>query len=228
MQYRHPLLDLQLRLDKALRHIAYLDKRDGSKYMATNGLTYQDICNRAEDEWKKLVDNDHWAPARSRMDPRRVPAKFQANVAELSSSYEIDPGTLVQALALVQARHPETLEINLEKGPRPVTTVDSLGTLLGNARRSLLQKLQTTRHKMCAASQIVLGARKLKPRMVRIIGPICTKVLCITTASSVNVGPLLTGLGPIRARRIGKTRKEVTPLVVAPPAILQLQPEMSP
>ena len=118
MQYRHPLLDLQLRLDKALRHIAYLDKRDGSKYMATNGLTYQDICNRAEDEWKKLVDDGHWAPARTRMDPRRVPAKFHANVAELSNGYGIDAGTLVQALALVQAKHPETAASHSGKGSK--------------------------------------------------------------------------------------------------------------
>jgi hypothetical protein len=50
--------------------------------MATNGLTYCDICSKAEEEWKKLFGDGKWAPAKTKPDSHRLPAGFGANVAE--------------------------------------------------------------------------------------------------------------------------------------------------
>jgi hypothetical protein len=41
-----------------------MDSDDKNKHMATNGLTYREICSTAEEEWKKLFDDVKWAPAR--------------------------------------------------------------------------------------------------------------------------------------------------------------------
>lgn len=106
MQYRYPLLSLQSRLDKALNYIAHLDKPAANAYMVKAELTFRDICQVAEEEWKKLVDNGTWGPAKTRLDNRRLPTNFGANASSTDTSL------LLKALALVQQQQSSSSAIN--------------------------------------------------------------------------------------------------------------------
>jgi hypothetical protein len=80
VQYQHDLFQLRQELDTALVKIGRMDLNAKNKYMITNGLTYREICSKAEEEWKKLFDDGKWAPAKTKRDPRRLPAGFGTNL----------------------------------------------------------------------------------------------------------------------------------------------------
>lgn len=82
MQYRHTLFQLRQKLDKALIEIGRLETDSQNKHMAKENLTYRDICAIAEEEWRKLFDDNKWAPAKTKNDTRRAPANFGANMVE--------------------------------------------------------------------------------------------------------------------------------------------------
>jgi hypothetical protein len=54
--YRHTLFQLRQILDQALIRIGRLDHAAQNHYMASKNLTYRDICSKAKQEWKKIVD----------------------------------------------------------------------------------------------------------------------------------------------------------------------------
>jgi hypothetical protein len=68
-----------------------MDSEAQGKYMASNGLTYREICSKAEDEWRKLYDDGKWGPAKTKTDSRRPPTGFGANIAETEEA----PATLI-------------------------------------------------------------------------------------------------------------------------------------
>ena len=108
MQYRHTLFQLRQKLDQALIKIGRLELAAQTTYMATENLTYRDICSKAEEEWRKLFDDNKWAPAKTKVDNRRAPAQFGANVA----AETLDPAVL----ALVQQ-----LQSSMASGAKPGT-----------------------------------------------------------------------------------------------------------
>ena len=102
LQYRSELLKLRTRLDRALVKVGRLSLIDQDAYMATESLTYRDICWAAEEEWRKLADDGKWGPAKTKRDPRVVPPNFGANFAcQPTNSADVD-GSILQALAQIQ------------------------------------------------------------------------------------------------------------------------------
>ena len=99
LQYRHSLLQLRQKLDKALIHVGRLAPNDQDRYMASEALTYRDICSLAEDEWKKLVDDNKWAPARTKIDSGRPSNQFGVNLQCMDVN---QPLTEASALVLMQ------------------------------------------------------------------------------------------------------------------------------
>jgi hypothetical protein len=85
MQYRHTLFQLRQTLDQALIRIGRLSTDEQNQHMATSGLTYRDICSKAEEEWRKLYDDNKWAPAKTRRDPRAAPPQYGANMVDTTN-----------------------------------------------------------------------------------------------------------------------------------------------
>ena len=54
--FRHPLRDLKKRLSHALLEIGYKDKVAANKHMIDNKLTYKDICEEAETQYRTMYD----------------------------------------------------------------------------------------------------------------------------------------------------------------------------
>jgi hypothetical protein len=105
-QYQHDLFQLRQELDTALVKIGQMDSNAQNKYMVPNGLTYREICSEAEEEWKKLFDDGKWAPAKTKPDPRRLPAGFGANLAETDkepSAMQASVNALLQHLQLMSS-----------------------------------------------------------------------------------------------------------------------------
>ena len=70
--------------------------------MAKDNQTYRDICQKAEEEWKKLYDDGRWGPARVKQDTRPAPANFDANLFN-SVNNPVDPQVILAALGLIQS-----------------------------------------------------------------------------------------------------------------------------
>ena len=102
LQFRHALLDLRSKLDRTLVEIGQLSTVDQDKRMAKDNLTYRDICQRAEEEWKKLYDDGRWGPAKIKPDTRKPAASFGANLLETFSG-DVTTQALVAALGLIQS-----------------------------------------------------------------------------------------------------------------------------
>jgi hypothetical protein len=73
-------------LSKALLAIAHKERADADKYMVDQSLTYMDICQLAEDEYRAQYDNKEWPPAKHVRDSKAVPSSFGANVLYPSGS----------------------------------------------------------------------------------------------------------------------------------------------
>ena len=102
LQYRHSLLELHSKLDKTLVEIGRLSTTDQNLRIASKNLTYRDICQRAEEEWKKLFDDGHWGPARVKQDSHRPPTNFGANLFQAGPG-AVDPQVILAALGLIQS-----------------------------------------------------------------------------------------------------------------------------
>ena len=102
LQYRSELLTLRSKLDKALVKVGRLASAAQDAHMASETLTYRDICWAAEEEWRKLADDGKWGPAKTKRDSRAVPPKFGANLACQPINASGTDASLLQALALIQ------------------------------------------------------------------------------------------------------------------------------
>ena len=102
LQYRHSLLELRSKLDKTLVEIGRLSTTDQNLRIASENLTYRDICQRAEEEWKKLFDDGRWGPARVKQDSHRPPTNFGANLFQAGPG-AVDPQVILAALGLIQS-----------------------------------------------------------------------------------------------------------------------------
>jgi hypothetical protein len=106
-QYCHVLFQSRQKLDGALVKIGRMDSEAQDKYMVTSGLTYQEICSKAEEEWKKLYYDGKWGPAKTKTDSRRPPIGFGVNIAEtetvISTHEEVLPSSIEASVnALLQ------------------------------------------------------------------------------------------------------------------------------
>ena len=96
--FRYPLRAVKVRLDAAILAIGYLDREAANQYMASEKLSYRDICDLASEGYRNQSDSARgWPPARGVQDSR-TPPKAYGNAA-ISS---IDPATLAHAYALLQ------------------------------------------------------------------------------------------------------------------------------
>jgi hypothetical protein len=99
-QYRHVLFESRQKLDNALVKIGRMDSESQDKYMISKGLTYREICSKAEEEWKKLYDDGKWGPAKTKTDLKRPPTGFGANIAKTE---EVPPASIESSVnALLQ------------------------------------------------------------------------------------------------------------------------------
>jgi hypothetical protein len=110
------LFQLRQELDAALVKIDRMDSDAQNKHMATNGLTYREICSKTEEEWKKLFDDGKWAPARIKPDSRRPPVGYGANVAEL---VEPEPAEPLQLQAIINALLQTLQSSKQDSGSKP-------------------------------------------------------------------------------------------------------------
>jgi hypothetical protein len=103
--YRHTLFQLRQKLDQALIRIGRLDHAAQNHYMASEKFTYRDICFKAEEEWKKIVDENKWAPSKVKTDKQAPPSQFGANQLECTTPECTPIGaplTKATAFALIQ------------------------------------------------------------------------------------------------------------------------------
>jgi hypothetical protein len=98
--YRHTLFQLRQKVDQALIRIGRLAHAAQNLYMASENLTYRDICSKAEEEWKKIVDEHKWAPSKVKNDKQAPPLQFNANQLECPTIGT--PLTEATAFALIQ------------------------------------------------------------------------------------------------------------------------------
>jgi hypothetical protein len=98
--YRHSLFDLRARLDTTLMKVSSLDHTAANAHMLAEGLTYRQVCNVAEEGWKRLSDDNKWAPSKVKNDRSTAPPQFGANSLECLPSGA--PLTEATALALIQ------------------------------------------------------------------------------------------------------------------------------
>jgi hypothetical protein len=63
--YRHHLFDLRAKLNKVLMIVSSLGKNAQQAQMLTLGLTYRQVCTTAEENWKRISDDNKWAPAKA-------------------------------------------------------------------------------------------------------------------------------------------------------------------
>jgi hypothetical protein len=98
--YRHHLFDLRATLDKALMSFSSLDTTAQTTHLISKGLTYRQVCTTAEEHWKRISDDNKWAPAKVKGDRRQAPQAFGANAALCQVAGT--PLTETTALALIQ------------------------------------------------------------------------------------------------------------------------------
>eukprot|EP00978_Attheya_sp_CCMP212_P038048 scaffold184955_cov29-Attheya_sp.AAC.1 len=72
--FRFELRQTRKPLDAALLAIAYKDKEAAKNHMLLNKLTYEDICDIAVEEYRKLLCNSEWQPLKHSKDVK-VPTK---------------------------------------------------------------------------------------------------------------------------------------------------------
>jgi Zinc knuckle len=90
--FRSYFLQVRNKLDKALKEIAFATKEVGLKRMRELKLDHTSILDEAESQYKSLLDNEEWDPAKMVKDLDKAPSAFLANMTEAQFN------TLVQNL----------------------------------------------------------------------------------------------------------------------------------
>jgi hypothetical protein len=107
LEYRQPLVTISMKLEQALRKIAY--EKDPNTYMANENLTFTDICAEAERLYIYLKNDNRWLPALAVPDATAPPPKYGANLAVTpGSDNSISSGVLSQLTALLSQLVPST------------------------------------------------------------------------------------------------------------------------
>jgi hypothetical protein len=91
-EFRHPLRNLCLSLETALKEVTFQEKSAATKHLAQKHLLYTDVCKRAEELYWQMKDGGRWQPAKHASDSTAVPKTFAA-LANLS---EVELLTLIQ------------------------------------------------------------------------------------------------------------------------------------
>jgi hypothetical protein len=76
--YRHTLFQLRQKRDQVLISIGRLDHAAQNHHIVSEKLTYRDTCSKAEEEWKKIIDENKWAPSKVKTDKQALPSQFGA------------------------------------------------------------------------------------------------------------------------------------------------------
>lgn len=103
LEYRQPLVAISIRLEQALRKIAYED--DPDKFMSNENLTFVDVCSEAERLYVYLKSDDRWLPALAVPDRTAPPSKFGANLA-VKGKGNVESGVLSKLTALLSQLAP--------------------------------------------------------------------------------------------------------------------------
>ena len=75
--YRHKLLGVSEKLEQELVTIGYMDKATATQHLESCKLTYEDICETAEDAYRSLLNKSQWTPAKAAIrDSKKPPAAF--------------------------------------------------------------------------------------------------------------------------------------------------------
>ena len=96
-EFRHPLRNVKLLLDKALVEIIHKEKDAATRYMNNEKLSYKDICTYAEDSYRSMLDKKEWPPARHHRDSKAPPAAF-GNLATDGPITRAELNNLMQAI----------------------------------------------------------------------------------------------------------------------------------
>ena len=99
LEYRQPLVATSMRLEQALRKIAY--EKDPNSYMSKENLTFVDICSEAERLYIYLKNDNRWLPALSVTDTTAPSSKFGANLAATTAPESSNASVLSKITALL-------------------------------------------------------------------------------------------------------------------------------
>ena len=106
LEYRQPLVATSMRLEQALRKIAY--EKDPNSYMSKENLTFVDICSEAERLYIYLKNDNRWLPALSVTDATAPSSKFGANLAATTAPESSNASVLSKITALLSQLVPSS------------------------------------------------------------------------------------------------------------------------
>ena len=86
------------KLDNALLHISFLDKKDATAYMIQEEMTYDNICKTVEEEYKNFSENGMWSPTKHAVNSKAITTKPLANMAKILKGKELQILNLVQSI----------------------------------------------------------------------------------------------------------------------------------
>ncbi|CAJ1940544.1 unnamed protein product [Cylindrotheca closterium] len=71
--YRHEMLNVSAKMNKALIEIGYMDKEAAAQHLEAEELTHEHICDKAEDAYRTLFDKHQWPAARPTIRDSKTP-----------------------------------------------------------------------------------------------------------------------------------------------------------
>ncbi|CAJ1947617.1 unnamed protein product [Cylindrotheca closterium] len=71
--YRHDMLNVSAKMDKALIEIGYMDKEAAAQHLEAEELTHEHICDKAENAYRTLFDKHQWPAARPTIRDSKTP-----------------------------------------------------------------------------------------------------------------------------------------------------------
>ena len=92
--FRYETRSLKKQVNDALLKIRFMNDQDADDYMTKNKLTFSDICEVVERNYRGFKDNNEWLPAKNVSDSKAPPAQYGANNA---------PVTRTEIMALMQS-----------------------------------------------------------------------------------------------------------------------------
>lgn len=96
--YRFSLLALHKQLQAKLLEVSFMSSADRDQAMSRDGLSYKTVCETATTEYRTLLHQGKWPPARNNPDAKRAPAAFGG----LACSEVGTPVTQAQLNVLIQ------------------------------------------------------------------------------------------------------------------------------
>ena len=94
--FRHPVRDHNIRIDKALRVNATKDKAAADARMIQEEVTYMDVCQIAEELYRAQDDTSDWPSSMNARDSKAPPSHHGAHLAETAPLTRRDVMALIQ------------------------------------------------------------------------------------------------------------------------------------